>query len=194
MIAGGMYWLRRTGGRIHHVGMKMYRREFVVRNKLDFGRHRVGEDAYFFYRSMVLAHRVAYTHFPAYIRRYRPGSLVTDETVSSLSERIRAFHQLTLTIGAVPDQASRRVIGSQQAYYTAALWILAMTRRDSAETLALIGEFQKAGFPGLMRENRHDWKLRVIYAILCLPAAFLPLQVFFARALRRIFKTRTRLF
>lgn len=192
-VAPGLYWLERTDGRIQQACMKIYRRQFIVGHKLDFGRYRIGEDSYFFYMSMIRARRVAYVHYTGYFRRYRPGSIVTTESVHGPQTRIRSFGQLTSTLDEALDEKHRKLIARQHAYYASALWILCMIRREAADRDALMKEFGNAHLAQFIRENMRDWKLAVLAFFISLPECFIPLQVAFARLLRWAYKSKARL-
>jgi glycosyltransferase involved in cell wall biosynthesis len=192
-IAPGLYWIGRTGGRIQQPGMKIYHREFIIKNNLKFGNSLVGEDYYFFYMCMIRAERVGYMHFEGYSRRYRPGSQETDKSIHGTQERIRSFGQILSTLNFVDDEKYHRIIGGQHAYYASVLWVRCMIRQDTSERNALLKEFCNARLKEFIRKNRNDWKLRVLSFFISLPESLLWLQIIFARAVRLSFKSKIRL-
>ena len=168
-IAPGLYWIGRTGGRIQQPGMKIYRREFIIKNNLKFGNSLVGEDYFFLYMCMIRAQRVSYMHFDGYSRRYRPGSLETDKSIHGTQERIRSFGQIMTTLNFVKDEKYHRIIAGQHAYYASVLWVRCMVRQDVSERNALLKELHSARLKEYIKENRHDWRLRILSFFISLP-------------------------
>jgi glycosyltransferase involved in cell wall biosynthesis len=192
-IAPGLYWIGRTGGRIQQPGMKIYRREFIIKNNLQFGNSLVGEDYFFFYICMIRAQRVGYMHFDGYCRRYRPGSQETDDSIRGTQERIRSFGQILSTLNFFDDEKYRQIIGGQHAYYASVLWVRCMIRQDLSERDVLLREFRSARIEAFLRRNRNDWKLFILSFFISLPKSLEWLQIIFARAIRWSFKSKIRL-
>ena len=192
-IAPGLYWIERTGGRIQQPGMKIYRRELIVKNDLKFGDSLVGEDYFFLFMCMIRAQRVGYMHFDGYSRRYRPGSLETDKSIHGTQQRIGSFGQILSTLNFVQDEKYRRIIASQHAYYASVLWVRCMVRQDVSERNALLKEFRSARLKEYIKENRHDWRLRILSFFISLPEALLWMKILFARTIQWAFKSKARL-
>lgn len=192
-IAPGLYWIERTGGRIQQPGMKIYRRQFIVKNDLKFGDSAVGEDYYFFYMCMIRAERVGYMHFEGYCRRYRPGSLETDKTIHGTKERISSFGQIMTTLNFVDDEKYCRIIAGQHAYYASVLWVRCMTRLAASEREVLLKEFNSGKLKEFVWRNRNDCQLHILSFFISLPESLGWLQTIFAQGIRWIFKSKIRL-
>lgn len=192
-IAPGLYWIERTGGRIQQPGMKIYRREFIVKNDLKFGDSLVGEDYFFLFMCMIQAQRVGYMHVDGYSRRYRPGSLETDKSIHGTQQRIGSFGQILSTLNFVQDERYRRIIASQHAYYASVLWVRCMIRQDVSERNVLLKEFRSARLKEYIQENRYDWRLRILSFFISLPDSLLWMKIIFARTIQKVFKSKTRL-
>jgi len=192
-VAPGLYWLEKTGGRIQQPGMKIYRREFIMGNGLKFGDAQIGEDYYFFYMCMIKARRVAYTHVEGYCRRYRSDSHMTDESIRGTLERIKSFRQIMTTLALVQDEKYYRIIASQHAYYASVLWMRCLLRQEASERNLLLNACRDAGLHDFIRQNRHNWQLYILNIFISLPESFILMQMIFARAVRWIFKSQSRL-
>jgi glycosyltransferase involved in cell wall biosynthesis len=192
-IAPGLYWIERTGGRIQQPGMKIYRRQFIMENNLKFGDCLIGEDCFFFYMCLITARQVAYMHFDGYFRRYRSSSHMTDESIRGTQERIKSFEQILTTLNFVQDEKCRRIISAQHAYYASVLWVNCLLRRNASERNFLLAEFQKARLDDYIRRNRYDWKLLILSFFVSLPESMILFKITFARAVKWIFKSQSRL-
>lgn len=192
-IARGLYWIERTGGRIQQPGMKIYLRQFIVKNDLKFGDSAVGEDYFFFYMCMIRAERVGYLHFEGYCRRYRPNSLETDKSIRGTQERIRSFGQVLSTLNFVEDKKYCRIIAGQHAYYACVLWVRCMTHQAASEREVLLTEFRSVHLREFVWKNRNDWQLHILSLFISLPESLGWLQIIFAQGIRWMFKSKIRL-
>lgn len=193
IFATGLEWVERTGGEIQQPGMKIYNRNFIVENNVEFSDSCSGEDYYFFFLSMIRAQRVGYIHHVVYYRRYRVGSSITDKSIKSTQERINSFRYIASTLDLVSSKKYRNIISKQHAYYASLLWVLCMIRDNGNDRDALLSTYQKCNLQDFILQNRKDWKLYVLYFFISLPQAMRPLQIIFAYTIQFVYKSRSRL-
>ena len=189
----GLEWIEHTGGEIQQPGMKMYNRNFILENNVEFSDTSAGEDNYFFYLSMIRAQRVGYIHYIGYYRRYRPGSCITDKSIKNTQERINSFRFIASTLDLVSSKKYRSIMCSQHAYYASLLWVLCMIRSNDDDRDALLNNYQKCNLQDFIRQNRKDWRLYILYFFISLPQAMRPLQILFARTIQFVYKSKSRL-
>jgi hypothetical protein len=118
---------------------------------------------------------------------------MTDESIHGTQQRIKSFGQIISTLNFVKDEKYRRIIGGQHAYYASVLWVRCLIRQDPSERHALLKEFHSARLKEFIRKNRNDWRLRILNFFISLPESLSWLQIIFAHALKRAFKSKTRL-
>ena len=192
-FATGLEWIEHSGGEIQQPGMKIYNRNFILANNVEFSDTSAGEDNYFFYLSMIKAQRVGYIHYVGYYRRYRPESCITDKSIKNIQERINSFRYIVSTLDLVSSKTYRNVMGSQHAYYASVLWVLCMIRDNGDERDALLSNYQGCNLQDFIRQNRKSWQLYILYFFISLPQAMRPLQIFFAHTIQFAYKSRSRL-
>ena len=193
IFATGLEWIEHTGGEIQQPGMKMYNRNFILENNVEFSDTSAGEDNYFFYLCMIRAQRVGYIHYAGYYRRYRPGSCITDKSIKNTQERINSFQYIASTLDLVSSRKYKNIIGKQHAYYSSLLWVLCMIRDNVNDRDALLSNYQRCNLQDFIRQHRKTWQLYILYFFISLPKAIRPLQIYFARTIKFLYKSRSRL-
>jgi glycosyltransferase involved in cell wall biosynthesis len=189
----GLEWIEHTGGEIQSPGMKMYNRNFILENNVEFSDTCAGEDNYFFYLCMIRARRVGYLHYVGYYRRYRPGSCITDKSIKNTQERIKSFRYIASTLDLISSKKYRSLIGRQHAYYASLLWILCMIRNNRNDRDTLLSNYQKCNLQDFVRQNREGWRLYILHFFISLPQKMTLLQILFAHTIQFVYKSRSRL-
>lgn len=173
---------------------KLYNRKFMISNDLFYPEGILGEDVEFFYHSMIIAQRVSYVNYIGYFRRYRADSIMTSGSINNIKDRIDTFNRLVTILESVEQDKYRKIISGQLALYACGLWILLMGRKDKQERKILLVNFHDNQMDTFIRQNKKGVISMGILTLLSLPSCFNFINSIICILVRKIFRTKTRLF
>jgi hypothetical protein len=141
---------------------------------------------------MIPAQRVTYLQHFGFFRRYHSNTVTTAATIFHVQSRIRTFAGLYALLDGIADKRFYAVVNKQFLNYGCLLWVLLMNRNKS-DRLILTRDFIQADMAALLWKNKRGFVLFVFAAVIALPKPFFPLQLIFAKLLKRLLKNKARL-
>lgn len=83
--------------------MKIYKKEFLIKNNIKFDEGIFGEDVIFWFKCCVNATKVTLFDYIGYYRRYRENSVMTSKSSKVIKDRIKGLHLLELLIKDIKE-------------------------------------------------------------------------------------------
>lgn len=74
--------------------LKIFRRDYLIKNNLLFPEGTYGEDVIFWAKCILATDKILYREYIGYFRRYRAGSIMTSKSVKNLKDRVDSIAEL----------------------------------------------------------------------------------------------------
>ena len=191
----GFEILKITGGRINQACMKIYRNSFILDNKLVFIEKILGEDTPYLYKALINTDKVRYVDIIGYYRRYRPGSIMTENPLANTTDRIKTFDTLlSLRDSKVVTEENKKILNKQFAYYACAIWAMAINRKDEIERKTALEIYKTHGLSEFLKNNRVDFLVFVFSIFVLLPDMFMAVKLLFGKFAKLVLKKKSRFF
>lgn len=146
--------------------MKLYKRDFIIKNKIYFTEGKFGEDVEFWYKCCMTAKRIKYIEHIGYYRRYRRNSTMTGNSKKVIRDRIESLDKLQNMILSL-DKKDRVAFENNLTTYALGLYydICKYSKNDRIELLNLFNLYKK----GIIKFNNLRLKSKIkiiIYGLL----------------------------
>lgn len=142
--------------------MKLYKRNFIINNKISFTEGKFGEDVEFWYKCCMTAKKIKYIEYTGYYRRYRRNSTMTGNSKKVIRDRIENLDKLQNMILSL-DKKDRVPFKNNLTTYTLGLYydICKYNKNDRIELLNLFDLYKK----GIIKFNDLRLKAKIKISI-----------------------------
>ena len=193
VILTGLEFTQYTNGMIKSACIKLFNRDFLLKNSIKFPEYILGEDVEFFYKSMIHAKRVSYIDHVGYYRRYRANSIMTEKNINNIKDRINGFSRITALVEQINEDDFKRIISNQLTMYAFGLWVMSMNRTKNNERNILAYDLYNRGIIAYINNNRYGLIQIMLSLIVLLPNWLMFMKILVCKIIKKVYRVKTRL-